>query len=106
MRLACGIALQAVSRYSPDAMKRHAAKALPAVFFAMHGKKATGIVRIFLGSKFWCTKLQEQTTIWQQMYVKWNFPFCRWMICQVILTELYVCIKHRKTKKIVIRNVD
>ncbi|XP_058950151.2 proteasome adapter and scaffold protein ECM29 isoform X1 [Pocillopora verrucosa] len=41
LRLACGIALQAVSRYSPDVLKRHAAKALPAVFFAMHGKKAT-----------------------------------------------------------------
>ena len=50
LRLACGIALQAVSRYSPDVLKRHAAKALPAVFFAMHGKKATGIFRIFLGS--------------------------------------------------------
>ncbi|CAH3027447.1 unnamed protein product [Porites evermanni] len=39
LRLACGLTLQAVSRYSPDVMKRHAAKALPAVFFAMHGMK-------------------------------------------------------------------
>ena len=39
LRLACGLTLQAMSRYSPDVMKRHTAKALPAVFFAMHEKK-------------------------------------------------------------------
>ena len=42
LRLACGLTLQAMSRYSPDVMKRHTAKALPAVFFAMHEKKTTG----------------------------------------------------------------
>ncbi|XP_020604939.1 proteasome-associated protein ECM29 homolog [Orbicella faveolata] len=41
LRLACGLTLQAMSRYSPDVMKRHTAKALPAVFFAMHEKKTT-----------------------------------------------------------------
>jgi len=41
LRLACGLTLQAMSRYSPDVMKRHTAKALPAVFFAMHEKKKT-----------------------------------------------------------------
>ena len=39
LRLACGLTLQAISRYSSDVMKRHAAKALPAVFFAMNEKK-------------------------------------------------------------------
>lgn len=42
LRLACGLTLQAMSRYSPDVMKRHTAKALPAVFFAMHEKKTAG----------------------------------------------------------------
>ena len=41
LRLACGLTLQAISRYSPDVMKRHTAKALPAAFFAMHEKKQT-----------------------------------------------------------------
>lgn len=41
VRLACGLTLQAMSRYSPDIMKRHTAKALPAVFFAMHEKNKT-----------------------------------------------------------------
>ena len=48
LRLACGLTLQAMSRYSPDVMKRHTAKALPAVFFAMHEKKTTGIVQTWL----------------------------------------------------------
>ncbi|XP_078353041.1 LOW QUALITY PROTEIN: proteasome adapter and scaffold protein ECM29-like [Oculina patagonica] len=43
LRLACGLTLQAISRYSPDVMKRHTAKALPAVFFAMHEKKTTAV---------------------------------------------------------------
>ncbi|XP_068677297.1 proteasome adapter and scaffold protein ECM29-like isoform X3 [Montipora foliosa] len=41
LRLACGHTLQAISRYSSDVMKHHAAKALPAVFFAMNEKKNT-----------------------------------------------------------------
>lgn len=41
LRLACGLTIQAMSRYSPDVLKRHTAKAMPAVFFAMHGKKKT-----------------------------------------------------------------
>ena len=37
-----------MSRYSPDVMKRHTAKALPAVFFAMHEKKTTGSDRCLI----------------------------------------------------------
>ena len=54
LRLACGLTLQAMSRYSPDVMKRHTAKALPAVFFAMHEKKTTGsdesLIFLFIAS--------------------------------------------------------
>jgi len=42
LRLACGLTLQAMSRYSPEVMKRHTAKALPVFFFAMQEKRATG----------------------------------------------------------------
>jgi hypothetical protein len=42
LRLACGFTFQAMTRYSPDVMKRHLTKALPTAYFAMHEKKKTG----------------------------------------------------------------
>lgn len=63
VRLACGLTLQAMSRYSPDIMKRHTAKALPAVFFAMHEKNKTEgnrVVVLWLAAIF----------IWQTLMTK------------------------------------
>ena len=43
LRVACGLTLQAMTRYSPDVLRRHTSKVLPTVFFAVHEKKkATG----------------------------------------------------------------
>lgn len=38
MRSSCGLTLAAISQYNPDVLKRHAARALPLAFFAMHEK--------------------------------------------------------------------
>ena len=78
LRLACGLTLQAMSRYSPDVMKRHTAKALPAVFFAMHEKKTTGSDRSLISP-----------------FITWVYRLDVPQISQKLtLTELFDCYIH------------
>ena len=50
LHTACGLTLQAMSRHSSDAFKRHNALAMPLVFLAMHATKEKGkiLVVVFL----------------------------------------------------------
>ena len=48
LRHACGLTLQAITRHAPDILKRHAARALPMAYFAMHEKKTSGRSRRIL----------------------------------------------------------
>ena len=43
-RKACGQALNAMSVHASDILKRHAAKAMPLAFFAMHEQENKGLI--------------------------------------------------------------
>ncbi|XP_031556184.1 proteasome adapter and scaffold protein ECM29-like [Actinia tenebrosa] len=61
LRMACGLTFQAMTRYSPDIMKRHLTKALPTAYFAMHEKKKAD------GS------LSSSESVWEEIWIE-NTP--------------------------------